>query len=269
MPSRIQLLVQREDKISPQPKPIYVAFELCCGSANLCRALNTLGCRAIGFDHSYNKQKPVSAVVLADLSTQVGQRVVENMELEHDPHVVHAGPPCGTASRAREKQISYRLRNAGAPCPPPLRSDDYPLGIPGLSKQNLAKVNAANSIYFFVLNYASDGILQERGFHWRTPQHPSFGLLTLPWSCKDFPEYLLWTSNNAVMVDLDQCGGAGVPTWTVYRYLELDVLGYQPCTSTESLLFSVLALSGNSQQLKRLRTRTTCATSTLQLLPPK
>ena len=56
-------------------------------------------------------------------------------------------PPCGTATRARNKRIAQHLVEAGAPDPRPLRSDEFPQGLPGLRPIDQAKVDSANSIY--------------------------------------------------------------------------------------------------------------------------
>lgn len=60
---------------------------------------------------------------------------------------VHLGLPCGTSSRARERPISSTLKAQGVPQPPPLRSAQYPLGLPGLSTFHAAKVESANKLY--------------------------------------------------------------------------------------------------------------------------
>ena len=125
--------------------------ELCCGSANLCKAFAKKSVSSLGIDHRYNKSKPVTPYVELDLSTVQGQTAVETLLQENLPNVVHAGPPCGTASRARERAISPALLRQGAPYPRPLRSELCPRGLPHITGIDLAKVIAANAIYDFVL----------------------------------------------------------------------------------------------------------------------
>ena len=60
---------------------------------------------------------------------------------------LHAAPPCGTASRAREKKLSWKVKALGAKEPQPLRSEKWPHGIPGLKGSNLRRVTTANDIY--------------------------------------------------------------------------------------------------------------------------
>ena len=51
---------------------------------------------------------------------------------------VHMAPVCGTCSRARE------IDNGG---PPPLRSDEFPMGLPDLSTEARCRVEKANALY--------------------------------------------------------------------------------------------------------------------------
>ena len=64
-------------------------------------------------------------------------------------HAIHLGPPCGTASRARNIPVKRKLRSKGAPNPQPLRSSVYPLGLPWLKGLNKTKMDAANCLYEF------------------------------------------------------------------------------------------------------------------------
>lgn len=60
--------------------------------------------------------------------------------------MIHLAPPCGPASRAREKKI-HSFRRLGITEPQPLRSDEYPDGLPGLKNQDQIKTEAANLLY--------------------------------------------------------------------------------------------------------------------------
>ena len=57
------------------------------------------------------------------------------------------GLPCGTSSRARELPIPEAMKRAGVPEPPPLRSAEHPLGLPGLADHHWKRVNSANLLY--------------------------------------------------------------------------------------------------------------------------
>ena len=67
--------------------------------------------------------------------------------------LVWAAPPCGTATRAREKKIPQRLRQAGVPEPKPLRTDARPEGLEGLSGTNKDRVDSANVLYKFTAEF--------------------------------------------------------------------------------------------------------------------
>lgn len=64
-------------------------------------------------------------------------------------------PPCGTASRARDKPIPVWLRKRGVPSPPPLRSEEHPCGLPSLRGQNLVRVELASACYQTAANVFS------------------------------------------------------------------------------------------------------------------
>lgn len=58
---------------------------------------------------------------------------------------VHFAPVCGTCSRARE------IDNGG---PPPLRSEEFPMGLPSLSEDERARVHTANLLYHYACEIA-------------------------------------------------------------------------------------------------------------------
>ena len=92
------------------------SIELCCGKAGLSAALGAAGFVPIAADYERNPNKqPSVSVTIADLSTRVGQTVVDDLEKKFLPQVWHIAPPCGTASRARDKKIPSWLKAKGAP----------------------------------------------------------------------------------------------------------------------------------------------------------
>ena len=54
---------------------------------------------------------------------------------------VHFAPPCGASSRA------WLIQNGDQYMPPPLRNDQYPNGLPWLTKEQQERVNKANELY--------------------------------------------------------------------------------------------------------------------------
>ena len=54
---------------------------------------------------------------------------------------LHFAPPCGTSSRAR------LIQNGDQYMPPPLRNDQYPNGLPWLTKEQQERVDKANELH--------------------------------------------------------------------------------------------------------------------------
>eukprot|EP00435_Cladocopium_sp_Y103_P066847 s272_g29.t1 len=103
-------------------KPPPFLLELFCGTAGVCAQFRLLGGKAIGVDHHLKRSKLKAAAV-------------------------KLGPPCGTASKARNIPVKRKLRRNGAPNPKPLRSARYALGFPWLKGINRDRVQAANCLY--------------------------------------------------------------------------------------------------------------------------
>ena len=124
-------------------------LELFCGTAGVCAQFRTLGGRAIGVDHHLKRASLKAAAVKLDLTqVWVQELIIREVQLGRID-CVHLGPPCGTASRARNIPIKRKLIKKGAPNPQPLRSSTHPLGFPWLKGVNRAKVLAANCLYEF------------------------------------------------------------------------------------------------------------------------
>lgn len=127
-----------------------VSLELCCGSAGLSAELKKLGLDSLGVDWIRNPQRPKSTVLKADLASKEGQDLITTIVREGRVRYKHSAPPCGTASRAREKRLPQFLLDRGAPAPRQLRSAEKPMGLPGLSPSERLRVDLANLIYAFI-----------------------------------------------------------------------------------------------------------------------
>ena len=112
---------------------------------------------------------------------------------DHTILFVHAAPPCGTCSMAR----SIKRKGVGAA---PLRSPQYPMGLPSLQGSNLDKVLAANKIYVGLARFLD--LLCSLKIPW-TVENPESSLL---WQLPCF-EHLV---RAYPMVSFDMCcfGGA-------------------------------------------------------------
>ena len=120
-----------------------MCIEVLCGCGRLSDAIEDVGFKSIRIDHKYNKDPPDRHWFRIDLSPSVGQQVFWKLINDTVVEYVHFAPPCGTASRARERHLK------GGVDPKPLRSDQFPGGILNLTGLALRKVQEANVLYEF------------------------------------------------------------------------------------------------------------------------
>jgi len=116
----------------------------------LCSHLIISGFNAVGIDHSKNRHCPKGPIVVLDVTITDHQLIIFDIVTSGRCFFVNAAPPCGTSSRARNKPVAPELVARGAPNPLPLRSDEFPEGLPHLSGVALHRVSQANLIYYFV-----------------------------------------------------------------------------------------------------------------------
>lgn len=127
-----------------------VCIELCSGSASLSSALRHVGFQVLPLDSSANRHVQKVKSIVIDLSKPGALQLIKEMIATGKIFYLHAGPPCGTASRARDRPVSAYWLARGAPNPKPLRSAAFPMGLPGLSTQDQLRVSTANAIYALV-----------------------------------------------------------------------------------------------------------------------
>ena len=96
-----------------------LVVEICAGSAMLSRCFQEAGFDVLAVDHSHNRFSPMAKICNVDLSKQHGWTFLEYVLLHYPVVFVHAAPPCGTCSRAREIPLPGRH-------PQPLRSEAEP-----------------------------------------------------------------------------------------------------------------------------------------------
>ena len=130
----------------PSDKPhleLPFVIELFCGTARVTAALNHLGLQhSFGVDHVRKTAAPVKEV---DLTSIEGAALLHAWVQSPYLAGIHAAPPCGTCSRAREIPVwGPEGQNVG---PPPLRSAEYPEGLPSLRGANRERVSQANILY--------------------------------------------------------------------------------------------------------------------------
>ena len=158
--------------ITPRARPFVV--EVFAGSGRLTRAFRSLGCDAWAIDWKGGRlARETPAFLTLDLTIPADQKFCFRL-FEH-PLIafVHFAPPWGTCSRARE----IRLRDVPGGGPPPLRSEEHPLGLPDLHRDHpheVCRVQAANSLYSFVASCIA--VLNVRDIPWSV-ENPANSLL--------------------------------------------------------------------------------------------
>lgn len=130
-----------------QSQPSVYFVELCAGSAALSAEVRKAGFKIIPIDHSRNRRRTLATIASIDLASETSRDLVLNMLRSLRPFAVHFGLPCGTCSRARDKALPKNLQDQ-FDAPPPLKSAEHLMGLPGLTGTNRIKVMQANKLYF-------------------------------------------------------------------------------------------------------------------------
>ena len=130
-----------------------VMLEVCCGSAKLSLAAKLQGMYPIPIDWTQNKQKLRVPCVKLDMSCRSQVDILRKLLDQGQVAVIWAAVPCGTCSRAREIHLPGKKRQ-----PKPLRSAEFPGGLPDLGPDDAARVKKANEIYDAVAELLQDAI---------------------------------------------------------------------------------------------------------------
>ena len=124
-------------------------LELCAGSATLSYTAEKMGFFAVPVDYERNKFQSKLPTIKLNLADECSVKICTDLIDSGKIQVVTAAVPCGTASRAREIYIP------GGPVP--LRSEEYPYGLPDLRECDHTRVVIANRIYantYVIITYA-------------------------------------------------------------------------------------------------------------------
>ena len=121
-------------------------IELCAGSAGLTAEIIRAGFNGIPVDHKTNLHVQRAACLVIDLTRADSWVLLVKLLDTGRVLYVHSAPPCGTASRARERPLPNHATGK-FPEPKPLRTNNFPEGKPDLECNNLIKVQQANAIY--------------------------------------------------------------------------------------------------------------------------
>ena len=174
------------------PKGTSVPFfvELCAGSAKLSDAVKQHGYHIIAVDHDKNRHAPRCKIIQLDLSHEHAWDMLDFLLERVTISGVHMAPPCGTCSKARGIPMKD-----GTKGPQPLRSADFPLGLPHLSQRDQQRVFLANQIYKFCGLYVQK--LHQAGIPW-TIENPTNSLM---WDL----EFFTWAVANGIFVNMHAC----------------------------------------------------------------
>ena len=157
-------LPKKRGRFAGIPLSSLVTVELAAVSATLTRSFRNHGLDGVAVDHKANQHRAKSVVLNLDMATTEGQSAILLMVESPLVIAVSMAPPCGTASRARERPVPHHLRARGAPQPPPLRTNAEPYGLSTLSGLNLIRVVQANKIYEFCAKIAA--VCTQRRIKW-------------------------------------------------------------------------------------------------------
>ena len=114
--------------LAPQAK---VFMELFAGEARLTQAVQAAGCR---IDTPLEKRSTVGAQAQLDFTSPDVFNDINKKARQQHYKWIHAAPPCSSFSRAR------RTDKWGSV--PLLRSDEFPMGLPGVAHPKLDEANA-------------------------------------------------------------------------------------------------------------------------------
>ena len=147
-------------------RPLFIEF---C-AAMLSRCFKEAVFDSIAIDHSKNRFQPLAHICNVDLTKAHGWESLHHLVSHYNVVFVHAAPPCGTCSRAREIKLSGK-------CPQPLRTEEEPAGISTLQGEDRERVLAAKAIYSGLSSF-----LQK------------CNQLGIPWSVENPARSLLWAT---------------------------------------------------------------------------
>ena len=126
-----------------QPVDQLFAVELFAGTAGLSAEMQRQHFQVLPIDHSRSRGPKVKLVLL-DVTKPQQFQILLQLLMTANIAYFHAAPPCGTASKAREKPMPKWLKHVRAP---PLRSHHHLLGLPGLTEVQQQRVQTANFLY--------------------------------------------------------------------------------------------------------------------------
>ena len=139
----------------PQQKLLFeniLFLEVFAGTSVLTVEVRKTNLRGVAIDRS--KERAKGPITILDLTLEEDIQFLEEFikQESHNICLIHFAPPCGTCSAARKRKlpakIAATLHKAGITPPQPLRSEAFPMGLPGIAGLDLHKVQQANTLYY-------------------------------------------------------------------------------------------------------------------------
>ena len=124
-----------------------LVVEICAGSARITKTVRARGIRGLAVDKTKDRSCGTDIMIL-DLTIANDLKLLMQI-LSAERHrilLVFISPPCGTASKARERPIAEHLLQ-GRPQPLPLRSTDKPDQKDGLSGLDKFKTEGKSVVH--------------------------------------------------------------------------------------------------------------------------
>ena len=180
-----------------------LCVEVFAGCAQLSSSLRETGFAILPIDHMKGKVMKAKLMIL-DLTKQADIEVLINVLCTANIAYCHCAPVCGTGSRAREIPLPVGMEKFNAR---PLRSQQWPLGLPDLEGTDKLRVQAANQLYFLTLCIAM--IAYQRGFVFSV-ENPSnaYFWLAMQTLADQFPQLSnAWFSNESTHFQTCAHGG--------------------------------------------------------------
>eukprot|EP00435_Cladocopium_sp_Y103_P028367 s3494_g7.t1 len=121
--------------------------EIYAGTARLSKVAKDSGFQVLPVDKTSSRATQMFIAHYDVTDPHEFAALLELLRTEHHRIAgVHLAPACGTASRAREKQLKSFVKR-GFKVPGPLRSKDKPMGLDGLSGLDKVRTELANQVY--------------------------------------------------------------------------------------------------------------------------
>ena len=167
-----------------------IFLEVFAGSANLSEAMRRKGLLVHAIDDKPRRQSKVSIHVL-DLTRDNDVDVLLDMATHANIGSAHFAPPCGTASRARERPLPKGMESIKAE---PLRSASQPLGVLGLAELDSKRVAAANGLYALTLCVLCILVSRGASVSVENPRNSYFWIIMQMWAKQHHWMQQVWES---------------------------------------------------------------------------